>query len=104
MRPIPSSFAISAGPLPDTFRAITASASTEGLRPLYTPAALALAMPSSKTVFDDMPGNKLGVMAIPAALEGAGGQGGIRTHGELPPTTVFKFAAPHVSARLCMWS
>ncbi|MCO4092547.1 MAG: hypothetical protein HEQ34_11410 [Sphingorhabdus sp.] len=39
------------------------------------PEAAALAMPSSMTVFDDMPGNKLGVMAIPAALEGAGGQG-----------------------------
>jgi hypothetical protein len=65
---------------------------------IHPPAALALAMPSYMTVFDDLPGNKLGVMAIPAALEGAGGQGGIRTHGELPPTTVFKTVALNHSA------
>ena len=55
-------------------------------------------MPSYMTVFDDMPGNKLRVIDISAVQKGAGGQGGIRTHGELPPTTVFKTVALNHSA------
>jgi hypothetical protein len=35
------------------------------------PEAAALAMPSSMKVVDDRPGNKLAVMANPAALEGS---------------------------------
>lgn len=36
--------------------------------------------------------------ALDASGRDAGGQGGIRTHGELPPTTVFKTVALNHSA------
>ena len=50
------------------------------------------------TLFDDILGKKPRESAVSALLRETGGKGGIRTHGELPPTTVFKTVALNHSA------
>ncbi len=61
-------------------------------------ALLAILLPSYMTCLYDISELKPKKSDISMALRRAGGQGGIRTHGELPPTTVFKTVALNHSA------